>query len=121
MSGDAFVKSVRAALTKWKHEQLQNSVQQDQDTTKLNLYLKKTAIAYDMLRKYLDEKAKVDASLQPLVDILGDPSNLNSEDERLIRDFLFRDLIEYPFTYNAALINSFGKRNVLNTNIVPNK
>ncbi len=120
---DAFIRKVRDSLAKWKQTQLMNSTQDDQDTTRLNDYLKVTAVAYDMLIQYLDSdgQKKVDSSLYPILHSLGHLSSMTREQEILLREYLFRDLVEYPFTYNTALINSFETKNVLDTNIVPNK
>ena len=120
---DTFLRNVRAGLAKWKQEQLKNSVEEEQDTMRLNLYLKQTAIAYEMLKSYLDTQNdhNVDASLQEILTLIGRPSDLTREEEMLLREYLLRDLVEYPFTYNTSLINSFRNTNVFNTKIVPNK
>lgn len=118
-----FLRTIRKALATWKQAQLQNSVKEDQDTMKLNLFLKQTANAYYMLKDYLDSNTAIvsDPSLRQIVEIIGDKQQLSDEQEMLLRDSLFRDLIEYPFTYNTTLINGFSNSNALNTNIVPNK
>lgn len=120
---DEFVRNVRKTVLQWKQKQLLSSLQDEQDTMKLNEYIKLTALTHEMLKKYIksDGKSPVDPILSDIVQSIGSPSSLTPEEEMLIEDSLFRDLVEYPFTYNTALINSFDKRNVLNTNIVPNK
>lgn len=119
---DTYIRNVRTAVAKWKQNQLVNVVQEDQDTTKLNSYLKLTALAHQMLKDYLDSnKSQVDPLLNEIISIIGPVSGLTSEEMMLLDDYLFRDLVEYPFTYNTQLINSFEKRNAFNTKIVPNK
>lgn len=120
---DDFIWQVRHAISKWKEAQLIHVTQDDQDTTRLNGYLKITALAYDMIIQYLDSdgEKKVDSSLYPILHSLGHVSSLSRDQEMLLREYLFRDLVEYPFTYNTELINSFQKKNVLDTNIIPNK
>jgi hypothetical protein len=120
---DQFLRNVRAAITQWKQSQLQNSVQDDQDTTKLNLFLEQTAVAYKNLKQYLESESYdlSDFSLSPILEAIGNKHQLSHEEEVLLREYLFRDLIEYPFTYNTTLINSFRTTNALNTKIVPNK
>ncbi len=122
-NSDQFLRTVRAALAQWKHSQLQSSVKEEQDTTKLNIYLKQSANAYHMMKEYLNTDARSipDSTLQPILQAIGDKRLLTEEEEMLLLDYLFRDLIEYPFTYNMSLINSFKTTNALNTNIVPNK
>ncbi len=123
MVGDSFLEEVRQALLRWKQQQLQTSVKDDQDTQKLNLYLKETAIAHEMLTDYIQSKNRsvLDPSLDDVVNAIGDLSALSRDQRMLLNEYLFRDLIEYPFTYNTRLINSFQQKNALNTNIIPNK
>jgi hypothetical protein len=118
---DVFLHTVRSALAQWKQSELQNSVQDDQDTTKLNVFLRKTAVVYDILKDYIDNGKATDPSLAVIVNAIGNLDQLSQEEDMLLREYLFRDLIEYPFTYNTHLINSFTKKNALDTNIVPNK
>jgi hypothetical protein len=118
-----FLRSLRASIAKWKQEQLHDITQDYQDTTKLNQYIQLTGIAYTMLKEYLDTqgKHKVDSLLNSIIDAIGPLNELTMEEQMLVEDALTHDLLEYPFTYNTLLINSFDKQNVLNTNIIPNK
>lgn len=121
---DEYIRAVRAVLAKWKETQLANSVGDDQDTTKLNTYLKLTALAHQKLQEYLTStttRPQTDPLLRELVNAIGPVSGLTSEESMLVEDALFRDLVEYPFTYNTRLINSFEQRNAVTTKIVPNK
>lgn len=118
---DQFLRTVRAAITQWKQSQLQNVVKEDQDTSKLNLFLKQTAVAYENLKTYLESGTNQDPSLGQILAAIGNKAELSEEEEMLLQEYLFRDLIEYPFTYNTSLINSFQTTNALNTKIVPNK
>lgn len=120
---DQFLRNVRAAILQWKQSQLQSSIKEDQDTNNLNVFLKQTAVAYDTLKNYLGTPTTdlSDKSLSEILIAIGNKAELTDEEEMLLQEYLFRDLIEYPFTYNTALINSFQKTNALNTKIVPNK
>lgn len=120
---DKFIETLRDSIAKWKQDQLLESVHDDQDTTKLNSYLKLTGLAYEMLKSYLDSQGKqpFDPILQPIVNAIGPISGLSSEDAMFLEYYLFRDLVEYPFTYNTRLIDSFEKKNILDTKIIPNK
>lgn len=120
---DQFIQHLREAIAKWKQEQLMDSLHDEQDTTKLNGYLKITALAYEMIKTYLHSQGteRYDPSLQPIIKAIGPISGLTDEEIMLVEHYLVRDLVEYPFTYNTRLINSFEKRNILNTKIVPNK
>ena len=119
---DDYIRNVRATVATWKQTQLLDSLQDDQDTTKLNGYLKLTALAHQMLKDYVtSNKSQSDPLLRDIVNAIGPISGLTSEELMLLEDSLFRDLVEYPFTYNTNLINSFEKRNTFNRKIVPNK
>jgi hypothetical protein len=119
---DDYIRNVRATVATWKQTQLLDSLQDDQDTTKLNGYLKLTALAHQMLKDYVtSNKSQSDPLLRDIVNAIGPISGLTSEELMLLEDSLFRDLVEYPFKYNTNLINSFEKRNTFNRKIVPNK
>lgn len=76
-----------------------------------------------MLKKHIDTQGKssTDPILSSIVESIGSLDDLTMEQQILVEDALTRDLLEYPFTYNTNLINSFQKSNILNTNIIPNK
>lgn len=120
---DGFLSGIRATLKEWKQSQLLEVLQDAQETTKLNDYIQMTGLSYYMIKEYLDSNgtSKLDPVLNPLVKAIGDLSTVTDEERMGIDTYLFRDLVEYPFTYDTNLINSFETKNVLNTNIVPNK
>ncbi len=122
-STNDFVRNLRGAISIWKQQQLMDSIKEDQDNGKLNDYLKITALAHEMLKKYIDSQgqSQIDPMLNTIIESFGNLSGLTSEERMLVDEYIFRDLVEYPFTFNVGLINSFEKRNILNTNIVPNK
>lgn len=118
-----FLRNFRSVLAKWKQDQLQDITQDYQDTMKLNLYIQLTGKAYNLLKDYLNKqnRYKVDSLLESIVDAIGPVEELSMEEQMLVEDALTHDLLEYPFTYNTNLIDKFDKRNILNTNIIPNK
>jgi hypothetical protein len=120
---DEFIENIRGSLALWKQEQLKEAIHEDQDTTKLNQYVKMTALAYDMLKGYVSSNGKnrVDPALATILQAIGSLDTLSRDERMLLQEYLFRDLIEYPFTYNTRLINGFQKRNAVNTNFVPNQ
>ena len=123
MSTNDFVQNLRGAISLWKQQQLSDTIKEDQDNGKLNDYLKITSLAHEMLKKYIESEGtlQIDPMLNPIVQSFGTLSGLTSEQRMLLDEYIFRDLVEYPFTFNVGLINSFEKRNILDTNIVPNK
>ncbi len=76
-----------------------------------------------MLKNYIQThgKSQVDSMLKSILESIGPVDDLSLEEEMLVEHALTHDLLEYPFTYNTSLINSFQKSNILNTNIIPNK
>ena len=120
---DQFLRNIRGLLGHWKQQQLMEAIHDDQDTTKLNQYIKMTAFAYNMLNQYIKSngQSKLDVSLGDILQAIGNVELLNREERMLLQEYFFNDLIEYPFTYNTSLINSFQKRNAVNTNFVPNQ
>ncbi len=122
-NSDVFLQDIRSSLKLWKQTQLVELTKEAQETMKLNDYIQMASMAYYMLKDYLDSdgKSSVDPILKPILDVIGPPSELTDEERLILDSYLFRDLVEYPFTYNTSLINSFDEIDVLNTNIVPNK
>jgi hypothetical protein len=122
-STNEFVQNLRNSISIWKQQQLIESIQEDQDNGKLNDYLKITAMAHDLLKKYVESegKSQIDSTLNTIIQAIGNLSGLTTEQRMMLEEYIFRDLVEYPFTFNVGLINSFEQRNVLDTNIVPNK
>jgi len=122
-NSDVFLQDIRSSLKLWKQTQLVELTKEAQETMKLNDYIQMASMAYYMLKDYLDSdgKSTVDPILKPILDVIGPPSELTDEERLILDSYLFRDLVEYPFTYNTSLINSFDEIDVLNTNIVPNK
>lgn len=120
---DQFLRNIRGLLGQWKQQELMEAIHDEQDTTKLNQYIKMTAFAYDMLNQYIKSngQSKLDVSLGDILQAIGNVELLNREERMLLQEYFFHDLIEYPFTYNTSLINSFQKRNAINTNFVPNQ
>lgn len=120
---DLFVQQLRAKIASFKSAELENTIQEDQNTERLNGYLKLTSLAYEMLKRFIDTNgsSQLDPLLAPIASVLRKEKGLSPEEKMLAKEYLFRDFIEYPFTYNSQLINSFDKSDILTTNIVPNK
>ena len=111
----------RRVLSAWKQKELNGILGNNQDTLALNLYSKKTVQVYYALKDYIDEGSALTINEPELTDVLGDPETLTMDERFQILQSLFRDLIEFRFTYDTELINSFNPEEKLNTNIVPNE
>jgi hypothetical protein len=112
----------RKALAEWKATQLKDILKDEQDTTALNAYLESTANLHSAFESYMYGNTKITATLpESLRSILGDVHTIPSDLRTEILYSLSRDLLEFPFTYDTNLINSFQADEVLKTNIIPNK
>lgn len=111
----------RETLTTWKKKQLEDILKENQNTLALNSYLQKTAEIYDSLKNYIEGRTKEIPVEKALVEDLGNPLSFDLDTRIRLLHTLFRDLIEFPFTYDTKLINSFTKEDILNTNILPNQ
>lgn len=110
----------RRILSEWKQSQLDALIGEDQDTLKLNAYLKKASDTYASMKEYIEDNKKGSIDKQ-LIEALGDPREFSTDTRINILHTLFRDLVEFPFTYDTTLINSFDGEEVLHTEIVGNK
>lgn len=111
----------RRVISQWKQKQLETLIGDDQDTLKLNAYLKKASEAYTDMKAYIEENKKKTTIDKVLLEALGDPTSFSTDTRINILHTLFRDLVEFPFTYDTTLINSFDGEEVLDTEIVGNK
>ena len=117
----ARVDTFRKAISSWKKNQLDTTIGENQDTLLLNAYTKKTADLYYALKSYIENNTSLSVTDEALSEALGDPTTLTMDERIQILQTLFRDLIEFRFTYDTTLINSFTPEEVLDTNIIPNK
>jgi hypothetical protein len=117
----ARVDTFRKALSSWKKNELDTTIGEEQDTLLLNAYTKKTADLYYSLKSYIENNTSLSVTDETLNEALGDPTTLTMDERIQILQSLFRDLIEFRFTYDTTLINSFTSEEALDTNIIPNK
>lgn len=113
---DAF----RKAISQWKQQQLDTIIGDKQNTTALNVYLKKTKEMYSNITNFIETNVSSDRIDITLRNALGNPNEYNTNTRINILHTLFRDLIEFPFTYDKVLINSFQNDEAVQTNIIPN-
>lgn len=115
-TADAF----RMALSQWKQKQLDTILGDKQNTTALNAYLKKTKDLYERMKNFIEKNTSSGNIDSELLTTIGNPANFSTNTRINILHTLFRDLIEFPFTYDKTLINSFTDEEALETNIIPN-
>jgi regulator of replication initiation timing len=114
----ARVDTFRKAISSWKKNQLDTTIGEEQDTLLLNAYTKKTADLYYSLKNYIENNTALSVTDNTLNEALGDPTTLTMDERIQILQSLFRDLIEFRFTYDTTLINSFRSEEALDTNII---
>jgi hypothetical protein len=112
------VDTFRKAISSWKKNQLDTTIGEEQDTLLLNAYTKKTADLYYSLKNYIENNTALSVTDDTLNEALGDPTTLTMDERIQILQSLFRDLIEFRFTYDTKLINSFRSEEALDTNII---
>jgi hypothetical protein len=112
----------RNALAVWKATQIKDILRDEQDTSALNVYLQSAANLQSTVESYINGNTKIASSIpESFRTILGNIRSMPSDLRAEVSYSLFRDLIEFPFTYDTNLINSFQADEVLKTNIIPNK
>jgi hypothetical protein len=116
----------RTVLMEWKKKYLSDLTKEAQDTTVLNIFLKVCATLFYELRDVIEGRQPSKTLVQYSVWKHIQKLHIFPVREPLLRielsQVIFRDLVEFPFTFNSRLANSFLNRNSLeDTKIVPNK
>lgn len=111
----------RAAISEWKQKQLDSILGDNQDTQALNAYLKKTKETYQSIKNYIESKSDETRIDKELLISMGDPKTYSPDTRINILHTLTRDLLEFPFTFDRALTNSFTDDEAVQTKIIPNK
>lgn len=118
------VDEIRIQVLTWKKKLLNAMTKDNQDTLVLNEFRNELVSLFYLLRDVLDgyEPSK-ELKSHELWQVLEGYFPLHDGIERIdLTHTLFRDLVEYPFTFNTKLINGFLKKNSLeDAEILPNK
>jgi hypothetical protein len=118
------VNEIRSHVLTWKKKLLNAMTKDNQDTLVLNEFRNELVSFFYLLRDVMEgydptpelESHEVWATIK-------DYFPLHDGIERIdLTHSLYRDLVEFPFTFNSKLINGFLKKNSLeNAEILPNK
>ena len=118
------VNEIRSHVLTWKKKLLNAMTKDNQDTLVLNKFRNELVSFFYLLRDVMEgydptpelESHEVWATIK-------DYFPLHDGIERIdLTHSLYRDLVEFPFTFNSKLINAFLKKNSLeNAEILPNK
>ena len=118
------VSEMRAIVLQWKKKQLNAATKDNQDTLVLNQFRNELVSLFYLLRDVMegyDPSPQLKA--HELWALLKEYFPLHDGIERIdLTQTLYRDLVEFPFTFNPKLINAFLKKNSLaDAEILPNK
>ncbi len=118
------VEEIRSMIQGWKKELLNTMTNGNQDTLVLNQFRNELTNLFYLLRDVMegyDPSEKLQA--HPLWTSLKVYFPLYDGVERIdLTHMLWRDLVEFPFTFNQKLINAFIQKNSLkDAEILPNK
>lgn len=109
----------RQTLASWKKDQLNRTTKDEQDVEKLNKFINDCSALYVELRDVIDGK-KPSRTLEnhPLWKQIGGQQNTyfpikSPLDRAEMSHIVFRDLVEFPFTFNTSLINAFPRKDSL--------
>lgn len=124
---DARVEDFRQRLATWKKQHLDTVTKDNQHTTALNSFTTDCSELYFLLRDVL-EGHPPSATLRnhSLWKQIGGQQNgifpvQSPMDRTELNQVIFRDLVEFPYTFNTKLINSFPRRDSLeDAEIIPN-
>lgn len=118
------VDEIRTTVLTWKKKLLNAMTKDNQDTLILNEFRNELVSLFYLLRDVLDGYEPTnELKSHELWQVLQGYFPLHDGIERIdLTHILFRDLVEYPFTFNTKLINGFLKKNSLeHAEILPNK
>lgn len=118
------VNEIRNHVLSWKKRKLNRMTKDNQDTLVLNKFRNELVSLFYLLRDAM-EGYEPSSELQSheVWTTIKDYFPLHDGIERIdLTHILYRDLVEFPFTFNSKLINAFLKKNSLeNAEILPNK
>lgn len=112
---EARVQAIREIVLKWKKQLLNQKTGEDQNTQILNGFRNELTGFFYLLRDVLEgEEPSKELESHELWAKLKPYFPLEDGVERIdLTQGLFRDLVEFPFTFNKKLINGFSKQNSL--------
>lgn len=118
------VQAIRTAVLQWKKALLNEMTKDNQDTLVLNEFRNELTSLFYLLRDVMEGyDVSPDLEEHEVWGLIQEYFPLHDGIERIdLTHTLFRDLVEYPFTFNTKLINAFLKKNSLqDAEILPNK
>jgi hypothetical protein len=118
------VNEIRSHVLTWKKKLLNAMTKDNQDTLVLNEFRNELVSFFYLLRDVMEGyEPTPELESHEVWATIKDYFPLHDGIERIdLTHSLYRDLVEFPFTFNSKLINGFLKKNSLeNAEILPNK
>jgi hypothetical protein len=118
------VNEIRTHILTWKKKVLNAMTRDNQDTLVLNEFRNELVSFFYLLRDVMEGyEPTPELESHEVWATIKDYFPLHDGIERIdLTHTLYRDLVEFPFTFNSKLINAFLKKNSLeNAEILPNK
>ena len=118
------IQGVRTEILKWKKLLLNKLTKDNQDTLVLDVFRNEINTFYYLIRDVLDgEDPSEELQEYDIWRRISKYFPLRDGAERIdLSHILYRDLVEFPFTFNSKLVNSFLEKNSLeDAEILPNK
>lgn len=125
---DSRIEEFRQRLAAWKKQHLDTITKNNQHTTALNTFTNNCSDLYFLLRDVLEGRPPSETLRNhSLWKQIGGQQNgffpvRSAMDRTELNHVIFRDLVEFPYTFNTKLINSFPRRDSLeDAEIIPNE
>lgn len=121
---DERVSAIRNRVILWKKKTLNALTKDNQDTDVLNTFRNELVSLFYLLRDTMEGFDPSDElKAHELWSTIQEYFPLHDGIERIdLTHMLYRDLVEFPFTFNSKLVNGFLKQNSLkDAEILPNK
>jgi hypothetical protein len=116
---DPRVQAFRKELNKWKKEKMFDGLVNEGNSDSEHRRLEEANQMFQILMKRLQEMEKIlkakqqvggDAAVDQILSTLGPEDRWSEAMLDKVRSILITDLVEYPFTFNATLIEQFKKQ-----------
>ncbi len=102
------IKKFRNGITEWKKTVLFNGLNNEGDEESIQRRLNEAHTLFFQIMDYINStESHATKEVEPFVQSLGDKSQWSESLLDQVRDIVFTDLYEYPFTFNEALIEQF--------------
>jgi hypothetical protein len=102
------VKKFRTGITEWKRTTLFEGLNNEADEESIPRRLEEAHTLFFQVMDYINSvEVEPSKEIEAFVHPLGEKSTWSESLLDQVRDILFTDLYEYPFTFNEVLIDQF--------------